>query len=81
MGLKITFEGGTVEQTNFHQYPIVRIDKAPEIDVHFLDHGLPADGLRRARVPAGRTGDRERDLRGERQRVRTLPFRVEGYSV
>ena len=29
-------------------------------------HRLPADGLRRARVPAGRARDRERDLRGDR---------------
>ena len=36
MGLKITFENGRVVETNFHQYPIVRMDKAPEIDVHFL---------------------------------------------
>ena len=44
MGLKITFENGRVEQTNFHQYPIARIDKAPEIDVHFLDTDYPPTG-------------------------------------
>jgi isoquinoline 1-oxidoreductase subunit beta len=37
MGLKITFEKGRVEQSNFDKYPLVRIDKAPEVDVHFVE--------------------------------------------
>ena len=49
--------------------------------MHFLDIRLPADGLRRARVPAGRARDRERDLRGDRPAARTLPFSVEGYRI
>ncbi len=46
MGLKITFEGGRVEQSNFDKYPLIRIDKAPEVDVHFVAVGVSADGLR-----------------------------------
>ena len=36
MYAKITFENGAVQQSNFHQYPMLRMSKAPEVDVHFL---------------------------------------------
>ncbi len=81
MGLKITFEGGRVEQTNFHQYPIVRIDKAPEIDVHFLDTDYPPTGCGEPAFPPAGPAIANAIFAATGQRIRTLPFSVEGYSV
>jgi isoquinoline 1-oxidoreductase beta subunit len=80
-GLKITFEGGRVEQTNFHQYPIVRIDKAPEIDVHFLDTDYPPTGCGEPAFPPVAPAIANAIFAATGQRVRTLPFSIEGYSV
>ena len=45
---KVVDSGGgyrlRVEQTNFDKYPLVRIDKAPEIDVHFIQSEYPPTG-------------------------------------
>ena len=81
MGLKITFENGRVEQTNFHQYPIVRIDKAPEIDVHFLDTDYPPTGCGEPAFPPAAPAIANAIFAATGQRVRTLPFRDEGFSV
>jgi isoquinoline 1-oxidoreductase beta subunit len=81
MGLKITFEGGRVEQTNFDQYPIVRIDKAPEIDVHFLDTDYPPTGCGEPAFPPAAPAIANAIFAATKQRVRTLPFSAEGYSV
>ena len=81
MGLKITFENGRVEQTNFHQYPIVRIDQAPEIDVHFLDTDYPPTGCGEPAFPPAAPAIANAIFAATGQRVRTLPFSAEGYSV
>ena len=81
MGLKITFENGRVEQTNFHQYPIVRIDKAPEIDVHFLSTDYPPTGCGEPAFPPAAPAIANAIFAATGQRVRTLPFSAEGYSV
>jgi isoquinoline 1-oxidoreductase beta subunit len=81
MGLKITFENGRVEQTNFHQYPIVRMDKAPEIDVHFLDTDYAPTGCGEPALPPVAPAIANAIFAATGQRVRTLPFSVEGYSV
>ena len=81
MGLKITFENGRVEQTNLHQYPIVRIDKAPQIDVHFLDTDYPPTGCGEPAFPPAAPAIANAIFAATGQRVRTLPFSVEGYSV
>ncbi|UYY58067.1 xanthine dehydrogenase family protein molybdopterin-binding subunit [Sphingomonas sp. S2-65] len=41
---RITLEGGRVQQSNFHDYRVVRIDETPRIDVHVV---------RSAEVPGG----------------------------
>jgi isoquinoline 1-oxidoreductase beta subunit len=81
MGLKITFENGRVEQTNFHQYPIVRMDKAPEIDVHFLATDYAPTGCGEPALPPVAPAIANAIFAATGQRVRTLPFSEEGYSV
>jgi isoquinoline 1-oxidoreductase beta subunit len=81
MGLKITFEGGKVEQTNFHQYPIVRIDKVPEVDVHFLATDYSPTGCGEPAFPPAAPAIANAIFAATGQRIRTLPFSVEGYSV
>lgn len=81
MGLKITFERGRVEQTNLHQYPLVRIDKAPEIDVHFLPTDYAPTGCGEPAFPPVAPAIANAIFAATGQRVRTLPFSAEGYSV
>lgn len=42
----LTFKDGVPEQTNFHQYRMIRIGEAPkEIEVHFVKNDIPPTGL------------------------------------
>jgi isoquinoline 1-oxidoreductase beta subunit len=81
MGLKITFENGRVEQANFHQYPIVRIDKAPEIDVHFLATDYPPTGCGEPAFPPVAPAIGNAIFAATGARPRMLPFSTEGYSI
>ncbi len=81
MGLKITFEDGRVEQSNFHQYPIVRIDKAPEVDVHFVESDYPPTGCGEPAFPPAGPAIANAIFAATGQRVRTLPFNAEGYTL
>jgi isoquinoline 1-oxidoreductase beta subunit len=50
----ITLKGGAVEQSNFHDYPLVRIDESPkETRVHIVPHGIdvPPSGVGEPGVP------------------------------
>jgi isoquinoline 1-oxidoreductase beta subunit len=49
---KITLDRGRVQQSNFDNYPMVRIDEAPESDVHILDSGEAPGGLGEPGVPS-----------------------------
>lgn len=69
---EITFADGKVEQSNFHDYPVLRMSQSPEIHIHLIDRndtprgvgepGVPpvAPSLTNAIVAAG--GKRIRDL-------------------
>jgi len=81
MGLKITFENGRVEQTNFDRYPILRIDRAPEVEVHFLDTAYPPTGCGEPAFPPVAPAIANAIFAATNQRPRTLPFNVEGYSI
>ncbi len=47
----ITIEGGRVVQSNFHDYPLLRIDEMPEVDVHLVDSNEDPGGAGEAAVP------------------------------
>jgi isoquinoline 1-oxidoreductase beta subunit len=51
---EISFKNGRVEQGNFNDFPIVRIDESPkDTRVHIVEHGIdvPASGVGEPGVP------------------------------
>ena len=42
---EITLEKGRVQQSNFHDYRILRIDQTPPIEVHLVKSGEPPGGI------------------------------------
>jgi isoquinoline 1-oxidoreductase beta subunit len=81
MGLKITFDKGRAEQSNFDKYPIVRIDKAPEVEVHFLQSNNPPTGCGEPAFPPAAPAIANAIFAASGQRIRTLPFSAEGYTI
>jgi isoquinoline 1-oxidoreductase beta subunit len=81
MGLAITFENGRVEQTNFDKYPLIRIDKAPEVEVHFIQSEYSPTGCGEPAFPPAAPAIANAIYTATGQRIRTLPFRMEGYSI
>src|SRR6266481_979860 len=48
---EITIDRGRVVQSNFDNYPMLRINEAPEMEVHILNSGEAAGGLGEPGVP------------------------------
>jgi isoquinoline 1-oxidoreductase beta subunit len=69
---RITINGGTVDQTNFHDYPVMRMNEVPEIQVRALSNdkapsgigelGLATTGAAVANALFAATGARIREL-------------------
>lgn len=48
---RITLREGRVQQSNFHDYPMLRIDETPDIEVHIIEGGPDPLGVGEAGVP------------------------------
>jgi isoquinoline 1-oxidoreductase beta subunit len=81
MGLEITMENGRVEQSNFHQYPMLRIAKAPEVEVHFVQSEFSPTGAGEPAFPPAAPAICNAIYAAIGHRVRTLPLSREGFSV
>ncbi len=81
VGQKITMEEGRVQQTNFHQYPVLRMPAAPPVDVHFIQSDYTPTGLGEPALPplAPAVGNAIFAATGER--VRKMPLTELGFSV
>lgn len=51
LGEEVTFVGGRAQQSNFHDYPVLRMPDAPEIEVHIVDSGAAPKGTGETSVP------------------------------
>ena len=80
-GQKITMESGRVEQTNFDQYPVLRIDKAPEVDVHFIESDYDPTGLGEPALPPLAPAVANAIFEATGKRVRSMPLTDEGFRV
>ena len=50
---EITIDRGRVQQSNFHDYRMLRIDQTPKIEVHVVKSGEPPGGIGETGVNAG----------------------------
>ncbi|WP_374350655.1 molybdopterin cofactor-binding domain-containing protein [Chitinimonas sp.] len=47
----ITLKAGAVEQSNFHDYPVLRINEMPKVEVHIVPSGAAPTGVGEPGVP------------------------------
>jgi isoquinoline 1-oxidoreductase beta subunit len=73
---KLTITGGKVAESNFHDYPALRMPEMPHIDVHILKSGAPMGGIGEpATAPiAPAVANAVFALTGKR--LRTLPLKL-----
>lgn len=72
----ITLDKGAVVQSNFHDYPLLRMQEAPEIEVHIIDSDEAPTGVGEPGLPpiAAAIGNAVFTATG--QRLRQLPLRL-----
>ncbi len=71
----ITLDKGAVVQSNFHDYPLLKLAEAPEVDVHFLDSNASMGGLGEPGVPPTAPALANAIFAATGKRIRQLPFR------
>lgn len=78
---EITMENGVVQQSNFHDYRMLRIKDAPEVEVHFIESEFSPTGLGEPVLPPVIPAVCNAIYAATGHRVRTLPLSKEGFTV
>ena len=73
---KITARNGAVEQSNFHDYPLLRLNETPEIRVHIVENEEPPGGVGEPGVPPLAPALTNAILAITGKPVRELPIRI-----
>jgi isoquinoline 1-oxidoreductase beta subunit len=75
MGLEITVKDGRVEQRNFNDYPLLRINEAPKVEVHFIPSTRAPCGAGEMGIPGAAPALANAIFAATGTRLREMPFR------
>jgi isoquinoline 1-oxidoreductase subunit beta len=77
---EITLKQGQVQQSNFHDYPVLRMDSMPIVEVHIVPSTEPPSGIGEPGTPlmAAALGNALFALTG--RRIRSLPLVKHGFE-
>lgn len=73
----ITLKNGRVEQSNFHNYQMLRMNEMPKVEVHIVPSQEPLGGVGEPGVPPIAPAVANAIFAATGKRIRTLPIRTE----
>jgi isoquinoline 1-oxidoreductase beta subunit len=71
---KITFKDGRVEQGNFHDYAVLRMNEMPKVEVHILPSSEHPGGIGEPGTPPAAPALTNAIFAATGKRIRTLPI-------
>ena len=74
---EVTIENGQAQQSNFHDYPILRIDEMPVIETHIVSSSDPPSGIGEMGVPPITPAVLNAIFDATGKRIRRIPVRPE----
>jgi isoquinoline 1-oxidoreductase beta subunit len=72
---EIVVAGGRVQQSNFHDYPVLRMDEMPQIEVYIVPSSEPPRGVGEMSTPPILPAVANAIFAATGQRIRRLPSR------
>ncbi len=73
---EITLKNGEVQQSNFHDYRVLRMDETPEIEVVIISSTEPSSGIGEPGTPPVAPALANAVFRATGQRIRQLPIKL-----
>ena len=73
---EITLKDGVVEQSNFHDYPVVRMNQSPTIDITLVANGEKPGGIGEPVTALVTPSVANAVFAGTGKRLRSLPLRL-----
>ncbi|MEQ9563189.1 MAG: molybdopterin cofactor-binding domain-containing protein [Woeseiaceae bacterium] len=74
LGLEITVRDGKIEQSNFPDYPLMRMADAPDVEVHILRTDFPPSGAGEMGIPTAAPALTNAIFAATGKRIRRLPI-------
>jgi isoquinoline 1-oxidoreductase beta subunit len=81
LGEEITLKEGRVEQSNFHDYSILRLKGSPEISVEIIESGNEIGGVGEVAVPLAAPALTNAIFSSSGRRIRSLPLSKHGIKI
>ena len=73
---ELTYEGGRLQQTNFHTFPMMRMNECPEIETHIVENSEKSGGIGEPGVPCTAPAIANAIFAATGKRIRKLPIRM-----
>jgi isoquinoline 1-oxidoreductase beta subunit len=73
---ELTLQDGRVEQSNFHDYQVLRMDRMPEVEVHIVPSAEPPTGVGEPATPVIAPALANALAAATGQRLRSLPLKL-----